>query len=326
LTPSRTPLRIGTRGSALALWQAERIRSLLAAGGYETERVEIKTTGDLAPETPLSQLGSRALFTKQIDDALLEGRIDLAVHSLKDLPTQLPSGIVIGAMGEREDPSDALLSRGSTGWEMIPEGAVIGTSSLRRRAQLLYARPDLQVADLRGNVDTRVSKLDSNAGWTAIVLAAAGLVRLGLSHRITERMSPEVMLPAPGQGALAVTVRSGDRSVADVVRRIVHDAATAMQVSAERAFLSRLEGGCQVPIAARATVKVTEAGRILRLHGRVLTPDGSTMMEGRQAGPVAEEADAALLGTTLAEQLLADGAGGLLGAVRASAAPAVTEP
>jgi hydroxymethylbilane synthase len=182
------------------------------------------------------------------------------------------------------------------------------------------------VADLRGNVDTRVSKLDSNAGWTAIVLAAAGLVRLGLGNRITERMSPEVMLPAPGQGALAVTVRSGDRSIADVVGRIVHNAATALQVSAERAFLSRLEGGCQVPIAARATVEVTEEGRVLRLHGRVLTPDGHTMMEGRQAGPVAKEADAALLGTTLAEQLLADGAGALLGTVRAIAAPAVTEP
>jgi hydroxymethylbilane synthase len=323
---SRTPLRIGTRGSALALWQAERIRTLLAAAGYETQRVEIKTTGDLAPEIPLSQLGSRALFTKQIDDALLEGRIDLAVHSLKDLPTQLPDGITIGAVGEREDPSDALVSRAGAGWEAISGGAVIGTSSLRRRAQLLYARPDLRVVDLRGNVDTRVSKLDSHPEWTAIVLAAAGLLRLGLGQRITERLSPEVMLSAPGQGALAVTVRTGDQAVADPVRKTLHDAAAALGVAAERAFLARLEGGCQVPVAARATLQPEGSGRVLRLHGRVLAPDGKTMMEGRHTGPVAQEADAAQLGTTLAEQLLADGAGALLGTARSVAAPVVTEP
>jgi hydroxymethylbilane synthase len=326
LKRSRTPLRIGTRGSALALWQTERIRSLLAAAGQETQRVEIKTTGDLAPEVPLSQLGSRALFTKQIDDALLDGRIDLAVHSLKDLPTQLPSGIIIGAVGEREDPSDALVTRSSAGWKAIPNGAMIGTSSLRRRAQLLHARPDLRIVDLRGNVDTRVSKLDSNAEWTAIVLAAAGLLRLGLGHRITERLSAEVMLAAPGQGALAVTVRTQDRSVSEVVRETVHDALTGLQVSAERAFLSRLEGGCQVPVAAQATVHPAGSGKVLRLHGRVLSPDGGAMMEGRHAGPVGEEEDAAHLGVTLAEQLLADGAGALLSTARTAVAPAVSEP
>jgi hydroxymethylbilane synthase len=308
------------------LWQAERIRALLAAVGCETQRVEIKTTGDLAPEVPLSQLGSRALFTKQIDDALLEGRIDLAVHSLKDLPTRLPAGIVIGALGEREDPSDALVSRGGTAWEAIPTGAVIGTSSLRRRAQLLYARPDLRVVDLRGNVDTRVSKLDTHPEWTAIVLAAAGLLRLGLGHRIAERLSPELMLPAPGQGALAVTVRSDDQGTAATLREAVHDSATALQVSAERALLSGLEGGCQVPVAALATLTPARSGNVLRLQGRVLSPDGMTMLEGRHAGPVIEEEDAARIGITLAEQLLADGAGTLLGAVRAIASPAVTEP
>lgn len=323
---SRSPLRIGTRGSALALWQAERIRSILAAAGHETLRVEIKTTGDLAPEASLSQLGSRALFTKQIDDALLEGRIDLAVHSLKDLPTQLPDGIVIGAVGEREDPSDALVSRGVARWETITEGAVIGTSSLRRRAQVLYARPDLRVVELRGNVDTRVSKLDAHPEWAAILLATAGLLRLGLGHRIAERLSPEVMLPAPGQGALAVTVRTGDKGIADTIRATVHDSASGLQVSAERAFLARLEGGCQVPVAAQATLHPAPSGKVLRLHGRVLSPDGNAMMEGRQAGSVAGEEEAALIGVTLAEQLLADGVGAILGTVRSTPAPAVTEP
>jgi hydroxymethylbilane synthase len=308
------------------LWQAERIRSLLAGAGYETQRVEIKTTGDLAPETPLNQLGARALFTKQIDDALLEGRIDLAVHSLKDLPTQLPSGIVIGAVGEREEPGDALVTHDGGGWAAIPEGAVIGTSSLRRRAQLLYARPDLRVVDLRGNVDTRVLKLDSHPEWSAIVLAAAGLLRLGLGPRIAERLSPEVMLAAPGQGALAVTIRTDETSVAEVVRETLHDPATALQVAAERAFLSQLEGGCQVPVAAQATLQPAESGTVLRLHGRVLSPDGNTMLEGRLAGSVSAEQDAAQIGVTLAEQLLADGAGAILGALRPSETPAVSEP
>jgi hydroxymethylbilane synthase len=323
----RTPaLRIGTRGSALALWQAERIRSRLAAAGYETVRVEIKTTGDLAPDVPLSSIGSRALFTKQIDDALLARRIDLAVHSLKDLPTRLPSGIGIGAVAEREDPSDALVSRDASGWEAIPEGALIGTSSLRRRAQLLHARPDLRVVDLRGNVDTRIAKLDSNREWSAIVLAAAGLLRLGLGHRIAERLSPEVMLPAPGQGALAVTVRTDDEAIAQSVRRTLHDATTALRVSAERAFLARLEGGCQVPVAALATLQQGPSDRMLRLHGRVLSLDGSTMMEGRQAGSVAGEEDAARMGVELAEHLISDGAAALLGGSPANTVPAITEP
>src|SRR4051794_28138077 len=171
--------------------------------GQETELVPIKTTGDLAIDVPLFRLGSRAIFTKQIDDALLEGRIDLAVHSLKDLPTQLPDSIIIAAVGTREDPRDALVGRTALRWSDIPRGGVIGTSSLRRRAQLLHARPDLVVSDLRGNVDTRLAKLDAHHGWTAIVLATAGLVRLNLGDRIGERLSPELMLPAPGQGALA---------------------------------------------------------------------------------------------------------------------------
>jgi hydroxymethylbilane synthase len=326
LTYARSQLRIGTRGSALALWQTERVRSLLASAGYETERVEIKTTGDLAPEVPLARIGTRALFTKQIDDALLERRVDLAVHSLKDLPTQLPPGILIGAVGLREDARDALVARGAIEWGAVPERAVIGTSSLRRRAQLLYHRPDLQIVDLRGNVDTRLAKLDSNAKWTAIVLATAGLVRLGLAHRIGERLAPELMLPAPGQGALAVTVRDQDDTVAAAVRNAVHDPTTALVVSAERAFLSGLEGGCQVPVAAHAVLQPGERRSVLQLHGRVVSPDGSAMVEGHHVGPVASEEEAVALGTALADRLLQQGAGVILAQSRNMAAPAITEP
>ena len=326
MTYARSPLRIGTRGSALALWQTERVRSLLAAAGHETERVEIKTTGDLAPDVPLAHIGSRALFTKQIDDALLEQRVDLAVHSLKDLPTQLPPGIVIGAVGLREDARDALVARGRLEWGAVPHGAVIGTSSLRRRAQLLYHRPDLQIVDLRGNVDTRLAKLDSNAGWSAIVLATAGLVRLGLAHRIGERLAPELMLPAPGQGALAVTVRDQDVTLATAVRNAVHEPTTAMLVAAERAFLSGLEGGCQVPVAAHAVLRAGERQNVLQLHGRVVSPDGRAMVEGHQLGPVVSEEEAVALGTALADRLLHQGAGAILVQSRSMVAPAISEP
>ena len=326
MTVFRNPLRIGTRGSALALWQTERVRSLLAAAGHETRRVEIKTTGDLAPDVPLSRIGTRALFTKQIDDALLEGRIDLAVHSLKDLPTQLPTGIRIGAVGQRQDPTDALIGRGPVRWNDIPKGALIGTSSLRRRAQLLHHRPDLQIVDLRGNVDTRLAKLDSHLEWTAIVLATAGLLRLGLDQRIGERLSPELMVPAPGQGALAVAVRTGDHAIEDAVRRAMHDAGTALLVSAERGFLARLEGGCQVPVGAYATLNTGESVSVLALHGRVISPEGRTMMEGRESAGVATEAEAAALGNRLAEQLLADGAAAILADARTLTVPSVSEP
>jgi hydroxymethylbilane synthase len=302
------------------------VRALLAAAGHETQRVEIKTTGDLAPDVPLSRIGTRALFTKQIDDALLERRIDLAVHSLKDLPTQLPAGIRIGAVGQRQDPTDALIGHGAIRWNNIPKGALIGTSSLRRRAQLLHHRPDLQVVDLRGNVDTRLAKLDSHPEWTAIVLATAGLLRLGLEQRIGERLPPELMVPAPGQGALAVAVRTDDRAIGDIVRRAMHDAGTALLVAAERGFLSRLEGGCQVPVGAYATLNAGDSGSVLSLHGRVIALEGRTMIEGRESAPVASEAEAAALGKRLAEQLLADGAGAILADARTSTVPSVTEP
>jgi hydroxymethylbilane synthase len=311
----------------LALWQTERVRTLLAAAGHATARIEIKTTGDLTPDIPLSRIGSRALFTKQIDDALLERRIDLAVHSLKDLPTELPDGICVAAISVREDPRDALVAHGQISWTDVPREAVIATSSLRRRAQLLRARPDLKIMDIRGNVDTRLAKLEAHPEWTAIVLAAAGLIRLGLAHRIGERLEPDTILPAPGQGALAVTTRTEDAEIRGWVRDAVHDQETAVYVAAERAFLRRLEGGCQVPVAAYAHRVGGESGQlVLRLQGRVVSLSGEKMVEGSHEGPATDEMNAGELGTRLAERLLASGANVILSEVRASVVPVVTEP
>jgi hydroxymethylbilane synthase len=316
-------LRVGTRGSALALWQTERVRRALADAGHPTERVEIRTTGDMVQDVPLARIGSAALFTRQIDEAMLAGRIDLAVHSLKDLPTELPGGLALAAVSEREDPSDALVGRGPVRWSELPPHAIVATSSLRRRAQVLHARPDLRVTDLRGNVDTRLRKLDATDQWSAILLAAAGLLRLGLGHRIGERLAPDVMLPAPGQGALAVTARTDDRRAIEVARKAVHHRSSALAVAAERAFLRRMEGGCQVPVAARAVV-VGETG--LHLHGRVLALDGSRMVEGRDSAEVREPADAERLGAGLADRLMGEGAAEILAGVRAAVAPSVPEP
>lgn len=315
-------LRVGTRGSALALWQTARVREQLESAGHRTESVEIRTTGDLVQELPLSRIGSRALFTRQIDEAMLAGRIDLAVHSLKDLPTVLPPGIAVAAVSEREDPRDALVSREGLRWAELPRRATVATSSLRRRAQLLHLRPDLLVVDIRGNVDTRLAKLEARAEWSAILLAAAGLVRLGQEHRISERLPPEVMLPAPGQGALAVTARSGDGGVLSAVRAVLHHGPTAVAVSAERALLRRLEGGCQVPVAAYA--EPTEGG--LRLHGRVVSLLGERAVEGTELRRPAGEDEADAMGVALAERLLDEGAADILAAVRAAVAAPIPEP
>jgi hydroxymethylbilane synthase len=316
------PLRIGTRSSALALWQTEHGRARLHAAGHETVRVEIRTTGDMVQQVPLSQIGSRALFTRQIDDAMLEGRIDLAVHSLKDLPTRLPDGIALAAVGEREDPSDALVGRGPIRWDDLPQGAMLATSSLRRRAQLLHLRPDLRIRDIRGNVDTRLAKLDASTEWSAILLATAGLVRLGFGDRIGQRLPAELMLPAPGQGALAVTARAGDRAAAEAAGAI-HHPATALAVAAERAFLRTLEGGCQVPVAAHAE---PDAQGRLRLHGRVVSLGGERGVEGIETSAAANPEEADALGVLLADRLLDDGAASILAEVRAGAAPVVPEP
>lgn len=322
----RGALRVGTRGSALALWQTERIRELLAAAGQATERVEIRTTGDMVQTVPLARIGASALFTREIDEAMLEGRIDLAVHSLKDLPTMLPEGIALAAVSQREDPRDALVGRGPVAWEGLPLGAVVATSSLRRRAQLLHARPDLRVADIRGNVDTRLAKLDAQAEWSAIALAVAGLLRLGRGDRIGQRLPAEVMLPAPGQGALAVTARSDDLEALSLAQGVLHDPSTGLAVAAERGFLRRLEGGCQVPIAALARLEGQGSGARLRIHGRVIALQGERAVEGIEEGPASDERHADRLGAALAERLLDHGAAEILSAVRASAIPAVSEP
>jgi hydroxymethylbilane synthase len=322
----RGPFRVGTRGSALALWQTEHVSRRLAAAGHASERVEIRTTGDLVQSVPLARIGSRALFTRQLDEALLEGRIDLAVHSLKDLPTELPPGIALAAVSEREDPRDALVGRRPLSWAAIPQGATLATSSLRRRAQLLYHRPDLQVTDIRGNVDTRLAKLEAHGEWTAILLAAAGLVRLGLGDRIGERLAPEVMLPAPGQGALAVAARADDATARMAAKAAVHHAPTALAVTAERAFLRRLEGGCQVPVGALGLVRDSGGTRRLRLHGRVVSLGGERAVEAVDDAATLGEEEADALGVSLAERLLSEGAEEILSAARAAAAPAVPEP
>jgi hydroxymethylbilane synthase len=315
------PLRVGTRASALALWQTEHVRTRLHAAGYRTERVELRTTGDMVQDIPLARIGSRALFTRQIDDAMLDGRIDLAVHSLKDLPTVLPEGIALVAVAEREDPRDALVGRGPLGWDDLPRHGIVATSSLRRRAQLLHLRPDLEVRDVRGNVDTRLRKLDATSEWSAILLAVAGLVRLGLDRRIGERLRPELILPAPGQGALAVTARRGDAAAA-AAARAVHHPETARAIAAERACLRTLEGGCQVPVGAHATL----AGETVRLHGRVVSLKGERAVEAVETGLASDEAGADALGVRLAERLLANGADAVLAEARAAAAPMVPEP
>ena len=326
MSERRSALRIGTRGSTLAVWQTEWVRARLRESGYESERIEIKTIGDLVADVPLDRIGSRALFTKQIDDALLEGRIDLAVHSFKDLPTQLPDGIAVAAVGQREDPRDALVGHQPLEWGDLPRGGVVATSSLRRRAQVLHSRPDLTVVDVRGNVETRLAKLDNQPSWSAILLAAAGLVRLGLERRIGERLAPALMLPAPAQGALAVTVRAGDTAAGAAAHRAVHHPETAFSVAAERGFLRRLEGGCQVPVAAYAELDEGGGRPSLRLHGRVVSLQGDRMVEGRQAGVAADENEAAALGSALADRLLSEGASEILVEVRSAVAPTVSEP
>jgi hydroxymethylbilane synthase len=258
-------LRIGTRGSALALWQAEWVKAQLLAAHEElaVELLVIKTTGDKILDVPLAKVGGKGLFVKEIEEALLDGRADLAVHSVKDMPAELPEGLHLAVMPPREDPRDALISRNGAGLQALPHGARVGTSSLRRAAQLLHLRPDLRIETLRGNVDTRLRKLESE-GFDAIVLAAAGLKRMELSHVVSEYLEPERILPAVGQGALGIETRTGDGFTNEMVASLAHQQ-TMTIVRAERAFLKRLEGGCQVPIGAHATM---EGETLIRNHGR----------------------------------------------------------
>jgi len=286
---------IGSRGSQLALWQARHIAARLEQLGEQTRIEIIKTTGDKITDVPLAKVGTKGLFTKEIEEALLDGRIDLAIHSLKDLPTEIPAGLTIAAVPEREDPRDAMVGARLS---ELPAGAKVGTSSLRRAAQLRMVRPDLAIESLRGNLDTRVRKLDEGQ-YRAIVLAAAGLTRLGWAHRIAEILPPEVMCPAVGQGALAVETRQ-EGEARDICAALDH-AATRAAVTAERAVLAALGGGCQVPIGAYAVIE----GDSLGLVGAVIAPDGDRMVRKSDRGAVA---DAAEIGRRLGEALLIDGA------------------
>lgn len=307
-------VRIGTRGSRLALWQADHVSSLLSAAVPEcdVERVVISTKGDRILDTALSKIGDKGLFTQELEGALREGHIDLAVHSLKDLPTDMPQGLGLGAVLEREDPRDAFVSPSGETLADLPHGARVGTSSLRRRAQLLAGRPDLRILDLRGNVPTRIDKVE-RGDYDAAVLARAGLVRLGLGAKITHALEPEEMLSAVGQGAVAIQVRSGDQRVARLVAHLEH-APTRLATTAERALLARLEGGCQIPIGALATFVGTE----LTLRGLVASIDGEKLVRASATMPVTERAEAAQLGKRVAEKLLQEGATAILAQVRAA--------
>jgi hydroxymethylbilane synthase len=297
-------LRIGTRGSALALWQARSIaQTLNKATGLEPEIVIIKTSGDKFQQTSFSQIGTKGVFIKELEDALLDNRIDLAVHSMKDVPTEIPEGLTIAAIGKREDVRDALLSTGGATLALLPQGARVGTSSLRRQSQLLYARRDLRVLELRGNVDTRIEKL-KRGDYDAIVLAKAGLDRLGLSGNISEVLPPDVSLPAAGQGAIGIEARSGDAETLRVLAKL-EDAESRGAVTAERSALAGLGGGCQVPIGAWGRI---EDGS-LYLDVVVLSPDGSQRMWKKDSG-LLEEAEA--IGKRVAQILRQGGAAALL--------------
>ena len=290
---------IGSRGSQLALWQARHIAGCLQKLGVETRLEIIKTTGDKITDVPLAQVGGKGLFTKEIEDALLAGAIDLAVHSLKDMPTGLPAGLTLAAIPEREDPRDALIGKPLA---ELSAGAKVGTSSLRRAAQLHALGRGLVTENLRGNVDTRLRKLDEGH-YDAIVLAAAGLRRLGWAERIRELIDVEVMCPAAGQGALAIETRD-DGGVGHMIARKLDHAATNAAVTAERSLLATLEGGCQVPIGAHAKFD----GDVLHLLAVVASLDGARVMRDR-----AEGRDAVRLGRELGERMLASGARDILG-------------
>ncbi|MGH9627517.1 MAG: hydroxymethylbilane synthase [Bryobacteraceae bacterium] len=296
-------LTIGSRGSKLALWQANFIRSRLEELGEECRIEVIKTSGDMIQHVPLKEVGNKGLFTKEIEEALLGGRIDLAVHSLKDMPTLIPSGLEITATPEREDPRDVMVGKRL---DELPPGARVGTGSLRRIAQLCAARPDLIVESIRGNVDTRLRKLDEGR-YDAIVLAAAGLRRLGWQDRIAEHLPVEIMCPAVGQGALAVETRKDDGPGMQAAMRLEHPP-TRAAITAERAVLMLLGGGCQVPVGVHATV---EAGQI-DLRAVVISPDGKRIVKRERSGPAG---NAAALGTALGHELLAAGAGEIVAAV-----------
>ncbi len=304
------PLKLGTRGSRLALWQAEWVKAALARAGVAAELVIIKTRGDAEVDRPLHELEGKGFFTKEIEEALRDGRIDVAVHSLKDLPTTLPAGLMLAAVPKRADPAEALVTRdaGITSIAGLAAGTKVGTSSLRRVAQIRFLRADLEIVPLRGNVPTRVRKVkEGRDGLVAALLAGAGLERLELAGHIAARLDPLDVMPAPGQGALGLEVRSDDRKAHGALAPL-EDAASACQVAAERGLLAALEGGCQAPVAA--WVGMRDAGRGMRLFGRVTAPDGTIQVT---ASADIDEGNPAAAGVAVADLLRAQGASRLLG-------------
>ncbi|GAA0789909.1 hydroxymethylbilane synthase [Marinobacterium sediminicola] len=303
---SRT-IRIATRRSLLALWQAEYVKAELERHhpGIQVELLKIESRGDKILDTPLAKIGGKGLFVKELEHALLNGEADIAVHSMKDVPMEFPEGLGLPVICERERPTDAFVSNDYDRFDDLPQGAVVGTSSLRREVQIRERRPDLQVRFLRGNVQTRLGKLDAGE-YDAIILATAGLLRLELGERIREEITPEQSLPAGGQGAVGIECRNDDAELIELIKPL-HHAETASRVMAERAMNRRLEGGCQVPIGCYATLN--SDGDELWLRGLVGRPDGTRVLRDEIRGPSTE---AETMGITLAERLLAAGADEIL--------------
>ncbi|NQX60914.1 hydroxymethylbilane synthase [Paenibacillus qinlingensis] len=308
---------VGTRQSALALTQTgqavELLKQLASEHGIECqfEIKKIVTKGDRILDVTLSKVGGKGLFVKEIEQALTDGEIDIAVHSMKDMPFELPEGLVVGAIPKREDARDALITRGGKSLDELPQGALVGTSSLRRASQLQHHRPDLRIESIRGNIDSRLRKLEEE-NFDAIMLAAAGLHRIGWQDRISSYLPPELCLPAVGQGALCIECRGNDAFVLDLLGKFQHEP-TALAVRAERAFLGRLNGGCQVPLGAYASVENSsgEDAPLLTLTGMVGTPDGVTMLKETASGN-----DPEALGALVADKLIAQGAEKILAEVR----------
>ncbi len=310
---SNQTLRIATRKSPLALWQAEYVRDRLLAAhpGLQVELVKMSTQGDKILDSPLAKIGGKGLFVKELEDGLLSGRADMAVHSMKDVPVELPAGLHLPVICEREDPRDAFVSNLYPTLDALPQGARVGTSSLRRQCQITARRPDLQILTLRGNVNSRLAKLDAG-DFDAVILAAAGLLRLGFAARITAYLDTTLSLPAIGQGAVGIECRADDPETNRLIA-VLDDPDTHTRVSAERAMNHRLEGGCQVPIGGHAVLN----GDTLYLRGLVGAPDGSRVIRGEVSGP---RFDAEKLGVALADELLGKGAAAILQAVYAERA------
>jgi hydroxymethylbilane synthase len=307
-------LRIATRNSPLALWQAEDVKTRVAALGLgiSVKLLKMTTKGDRLLDSPLAKIGGKGLFVKELETALLDGRADIAVHSMKDVPAALPTGLQVAHILDRENPRDAFVANHYNGPDELPEGAIVGTCSLRRQAQILARFPYLKVHDLRGNVNTRLARLD-NGEYDAIILAAAGLIRLGMQERITAEISVEHSLPAAGQGIVGIESRVGDENTASLLGRLHHQA-TSHRVRAERALSARLDGGCQVPIGAYSELQ----GNQIWLRGLVASPDGRTIVT---ADATAHQNEAAELGVRVAEMLLYRGANDILRQLGLTPAP-----